>query len=78
MSLVNSTQAATPPPPLKPAFLTSPSTVETLQQGLKRKRRRIQFVKYLDDDGKHGKQQRKRRHKKKFKPYKYSMDEEED
>ena len=71
-------ESLTPPPPLKPAFLTSPSTVETLQQGLKSKRRRIQFVKYLDDDKAHGKQLRKRRHKKKFKPYKYSMNEEED
>ena len=49
-------ESLTPPPPLKPAFLTSPSTVETLRQGLKSKRRRIQFVKYLDDDKAHGKQ----------------------
>ena len=72
-------ESLTPPPaPLKPAFLTSPSTVETpSQQGLKRKRRRIQFVNYLDYDKAHGKQLRKRRYKK-FKPYKYSMDEEAD
>ena len=40
----------TPRPPLNPAFLTSPPTVETPSQGPKRKRRRFQFVKYLDDD----------------------------
>ena len=39
------------------------------QQGPKRKRRRIQFVNYLDDHKAHAKQLRKRRHKK-FKPYK--------
>ncbi|CAH3181336.1 unnamed protein product [Porites lobata] len=45
------------------------------QQGPKRKRRRIQFVNYLDDHKAHSKQLRKRPHKK-FKPYKYSMGEE--
>ena len=61
-------ESLTPPPPLNPAFLTPPPTVETpSQQGPKRKRRRIQFVNYLDDHKAHGKQLRKRRHKK-FKP----------
>ena len=71
-------ESFTPPPPLNPAFLTPPATVETpSQQGPKRKRRRIQFVNYLDDHKAHGKQLRKRRHKK-FKPYKYSMGEEDE
>ena len=68
----------TPPPPLNPAFLTPPPTEETpSQQGPKRKRGRIQFVKYLDDHNykAHAKQLRKRRHKK-FKPYKFSVGEE--
>ncbi|CAH3138514.1 unnamed protein product [Porites lobata] len=46
-------------------------------QGPKRKRRRIQFLNYLDDHKSHGKQLKKRRHKK-FKPYKYSKGEDED
>ena len=62
-------ESLTPPPPLNPAFLTPPPTVETPSQGPKRKRRRIQFVNYLDDHKAHAKQLRKRRHKK-FKPYK--------
>ena len=70
-------ESLTPPPPLNPAFLTPPPTVETPSQGPKRKRRRIQFVNYLDDHKSHGKQLKKRRHKK-FKPYKYSMGEDED
>ena len=71
-------ESLTPPPPLNPAFLTSPPTVETpSQQGPKRKRRRIQFVNYLDDHKAHGKQLRKRRYKK-FKSYKYSMGEEDE
>ena len=71
-------ESLTPPPPLNPAFLTPPPTVETpSQQGPKRKRRRIQFVNYLDDHKAHAKQLRKRRHKK-FKPYKYSMGEEDE
>ena len=66
-----------PPPPLNPAFLTPPPTVETpSQHGPKRKRRWIQFLNYLDDHKSHGKQLKKRRHKK-FKPYKYSMGEDE-
>ena len=65
-------------PLLSPAFLTPSPTVETpSQQGPKRKRRRIQFVNYLDDHKAHAKQLRKRRHKK-FKPYKYSMGEEDE
>ena len=61
-------ESLTPPPPLNPAFLTPPPTVETpSQQGPKRKRCRIQFVSYLDDHKVHAKQLRKRRHKK-FKP----------
>ena len=71
-------ESLTPPPPLNPAFLTRPPTVEIpSQQGPKRKRRRIQFVNYLDDHKAHAKQLRKRRHKK-FKPYKYSMGEEDE
>ena len=71
-------ESFTPPPPLNPAFLTPPSTVETpSQQGLKRKRHRIQFLNYLDDHKAHVKQLRKRRHKK-FKPYKYSMGEKDE
>ena len=70
-------ESFTPPPPLNPAFLTPPPTVETSsQQGPKRKRRRIQFVNYLDDHKAHGKHLRKHRHKK-FKPFKYSMGEED-
>ena len=43
-------ESLTPPPPLNPAFLTPPPTVETPpQQGPKRKRRGIQFVNYLDE-----------------------------
>ena len=71
-------ESFTTPPPLNPAFLTPPPTVETSsQQGPKRKRRRIQFVNYLDNHKAHAKQPRKRRHKK-FKPYKYSMGEEDE
>ena len=71
-------ESLTPPPPLHPAFLTPPPTVETpSQHGPKRKRRRIQFLNYLDDHKSHSKQLKKRRHKK-FNPYKYSMGEEED
>ena len=71
-------ESFTLPPPLNPAFLTSPPTVETpSQQCPKCKRRRIQFVNYLDDHKAHGKQLRKRRYKK-FKSYKYSMGEEDE
>ena len=69
-------ESLTPPPPLNPAFLTPPPTVKTLsQQGPKRKRRRIQFVNYLDDNKAHAKQFWKRRHRK-FKPSKFSMGED--
>ena len=69
-------ESLTPPSPLNPALLTPPPTVDTpSQQGPKRKRRRIQLVNYLDDHKAHAKQLKKRRHKK-FKPYKYSMGEE--
>ena len=74
-------ESITPPPPSNPAFLTPPPTVETpSQQCPKRKRRRIQFLNYLDDHNAHGKQLRKRTRHKKFrvKPYKYSMGEEEE
>ena len=58
-------ESLTPAPPSNPAFLTPPSTVETpSQQAPKRKRRRIQFVNYLDDHEAHAKRLRKRRHKK--------------
>ena len=61
-------ESLTPPLPLNPNFLTPPPTVETpSQQGPNRKRRRVQFVNYLDNHKAHGKQLRKRR-RKKFKP----------
>ena len=69
------------PPPLNPAFLTPPPTVQTpSQKGPKRKRLRIQFLNYLDDHNAHAKQVRKRSRHKKFpvKPYKYSMGEEDE
>ena len=70
-------ESLNPRPPLYLAYLTPPSTVETpSQQGSKRKRRRIQYLNYLDDHKSHCKQLKKRRHKK-FKPYKYSIGEEE-
>ena len=62
-------ESLTRPPPLNPAFLTPPPTVETpAQQGAKRKRRPIQFVNYLDDHKAHAK----------FKLYKYPMGEEDE
>ena len=70
-------ESSNQPLTLNPGFLTPPPTVETPSQGPKRKRRRIQFVNYLDDHKSHGKQLKKRRHKK-FKPYKYSMGEEDE
>ena len=49
-------QSFLPPPPLNPTFLTPSPTVETTpQQCPKRKRRRIQFLNYLDDHNGHGK-----------------------
>ena len=59
------TESSTAPPSLNPYLLTPPHTVETPAQAPKRKRRRIQFVSYLDDDyDAHGKQKRRDRHKK--------------
>ena len=56
-------ESLTPAPPSNPALLTLPLTVETpSKQAPKRKRRRIQFVNYLDDYEAHGKRLRKRRH----------------
>ena len=71
----------TPPPPLNPAFLTPPPTVGTpSQQGPKRKRRRIQFLNYLDDYNAHANQLWERSRRKKFhvKPCKYSMGEDDE
>ena len=71
-------ESLTPAPPSNPPFLTPPPTVETpSQQAPKRKRRRLQFVNYLDDHEAHGKRLRKRRQKK-FNPYRYSMGEEDE
>ena len=66
------TEGSTAPPSLNPYFLTPPSTVETPSQAPKRKRRRIQFVNYLDDDDDaHGKQKRRANHTKfRAQPYK--------
>ena len=60
------TESSTAPPSLNPYFLTPPSTVETPSQVPKRKRRRIQFVNYLDDDDEdaYGKQKRRASHTK--------------
>ena len=72
-------ESSTQPLTLNPAFLTPPPTVETPSQGQKRKRRRIQFVNYLDDHNAHGKQRKRNQHKKcRVRPYKYSMGEEDD
>ena len=67
------------PPPLNPAILTPPPTVETpspMPAAPKRKRQRIQFVNYLDDD-ESTKKRRSRRLRTKSHPYKYSKQEEE-
>ena len=67
------------PPPLNPAILTPPSTVETpspMPTATKRKRQRIQFVNYLDDD-ESTKKRRSRRLRTKSHPYKYLKQEEE-
>ena len=67
------------PPPLNPAILTPPPTVETpspMPAAQKRKRQRIQFVNYLDDD-ESTKKRRSRRLRTKSHPYKYSKQEEE-
>ena len=72
-------ESSNPPLTLNPGFLTPPPTVETPSQGPKRKRRRIQFVNYLDDHNAHGKQRKRTRHKKfRVRPYKYSISEEDD
>ena len=72
-------ESSTPPLTLNPAFLTPPPTVETLSQAPKRISGRIQFVTYLDDHNAHGKQRKRKRHKKfRVRPYKYSMGEEDD
>ena len=71
-------ESSTPPLSLNPAFMTPPPTIETPSQGPKRKRRRIQFVNYLDDHNAHGKQRKRTRHKKfRVRPYKYSMGEDD-
>ena len=71
-------ESITFPLPSSPAFLIPLPTLETpSQQDPKRKRRRIQLMNYLNDQKAHGKQLRKRRHKK-FTPYKYSMGEEDE
>ena len=67
------------PPPLNHAILTPPPTVETpsrMPASPKRKRQRIQFVNYLDDD-ESTKKRRSRRLRTKSHPYKYSKQEEE-
>ena len=67
------------PPSLNPAILTPPPTVETpspMPAAPKRKRQRIQFVNYLDDD-ESTKKRRSRRLRTKSHPYKYLKQEEE-
>ena len=69
------------PPPLIPAILTPPPTVEIPSQmpgEPKRKRRRINFVNYLGDDDDYRKQRQIRRHRYRVEPYKYSKDEYDD
>ena len=69
------TESSTAAPSLNPYLLTPPPTVETPGQAPKLKRRRIQFVSYLDDDyDAHGKQKRRDRHKKILaQPYQQSL-----
>ena len=67
------------PPPLNPAILTPPPTVETpspTPAAPKRKRPRIEFVNYLADDESTTKW-RCRRLRSKTHPFKYSKQEEE-
>ena len=72
-------ESSNQPLTLNPGFLTPPPTVEIPSPGPKRKRRRIQFVNYLDDHNAHGKQRKRTGHKKfRVRPYKYSMGEEDD
>ena len=70
------------PPPLNPAILTPPPTVEIPSQmpGVpKRKRRRINFVNYLGDDDDYHKQRRQtRRYRYVIEPYKYSKAQDDD
>ena len=66
------------PPPLNPAILTPPPTVETpspMPAAPKRKRQRIQYVNDLDDD-ESTKKRRSRRLRSKSHPYKHSKQEE--
>ena len=67
------------PPLLNPAILTPPPTLETpspMPAAPKRKRQRIRFVNYLDDD--ESTKKRTCRHlRSKTQPYKYSKQEEE-
>ena len=69
-------------PHLNPAILTPPPTVEIpspMPAAPKRKRRRINFVNYLDDDDDYRKQRRQtRRHRYRVDPYKYSKDQDDD
>ena len=59
------TEGFTAPTSLNPYFLTPPPTVGSPSQAPKRKRRRIQFINYLDDDDDaHGKQKRRAGHTK--------------
>ena len=65
--------------PLNPTILTPPPTVETPSQAPKRKRRRIYFVNYLDDDANYRKQRKQtRRYRYRAEPYKYSKDKDDD
>ena len=58
-------ESSTPRPPLNPTFLAPPHRVEAPSQDPKRKRRRIQFVNYLDDvNGAYGKQKKRTQHQK--------------
>jgi len=67
------------PTPLNPAILTPPPIVKTpppMPSTPKRKRKRIHFVNYLDDDESTQKR-RSRRLKSQSYPYKYAKQEEE-
>jgi len=67
-----------PPTPLIPAILTPPVTAKTpspMPSALKRKRRRMHYVNYLDDDESTEKR-RSRRLKSQSRPYKYAKQEE--
>ena len=67
------------PPLLNRPIITPPPTVETpspMPAAPKRKRQRIRFVNYLDDD-ESTKKRASRRLRSKTQPYKYSKQEEE-